>query len=67
MRSELQRRVSDAVLAGSTLDVIERTIINRAVIDEEQRAALWLYANALREQPSRCAGAEIREPTLTSS
>lgn len=47
MVSELQRQIADAVRAGAHLDQIEEAIIERAPVDEDQRAALWLYAEAL--------------------
>jgi hypothetical protein len=50
MLSELQRRIAVAVLADADLDAIEATIINPAPLDEEQKSALWLYAEALFER-----------------
>ena len=52
MVSELQLRVAEALRAGSGLVEIEEAIIDPALVDEEQKAALWLYAEALRERPS---------------
>jgi hypothetical protein len=47
---ELEHRIVQAVLSGADLDVIEATIIDPAPVDEEQKSALWLYAEALQEQ-----------------
>jgi hypothetical protein len=47
MLLEIQRRIAVAVLAGATVDAIEATIINPAPLDEDQEAALWLYAESL--------------------
>ena len=35
------------MLAGVELDAIEDSIIGRAPADEEQKSALWLYAEVL--------------------
>jgi hypothetical protein len=43
----LQEQVEQAVRAGMDLDAIEQTIIEPAKIDEDQKAALWLYAEVL--------------------
>ena len=50
MLSELQRRIAVAVLADADLDAIEATIISPAPLDEEQKSALWLYAEVLLER-----------------
>jgi hypothetical protein len=50
MVSELHRQIADALAAGADLRAIEETIVDRAPLDEENRAALWLYAEALRER-----------------
>jgi len=34
------------VAAGRSLRAIEETIIDRSPLDEEQRAVLWLFAEA---------------------
>jgi hypothetical protein len=47
---ERQRRIALAVRAGAELDEIEVAIIDPAPVDEEQKAALWLYAEALEER-----------------
>ncbi len=64
MVSELQRQVAEALAGGTSLDEVERTIINRTPLDEEQRAALWLYADALLWQPAARARLEAGEPAL---
>ncbi len=51
--AEIQCRIGAAVQSGATIDVIERDIINRAAIDEEQRSALWLFAEAVIDRPGR--------------
>jgi GAF domain-containing protein len=62
MVSELQYQVARAVRSGASLGVIERTIIETAPLDEEHRAALWLYAEALRDRPGAALAyaAELR-------
>jgi hypothetical protein len=52
MGSDLQLRVAEAVRDGVGLGEIEQAIIDPAPVDEEHKAALWLYAEALRERPS---------------
>ena len=47
MVTGLQRQIARAVRAGIELDEIEELIIDPASVDEEQKAALWLYAEAL--------------------
>ncbi len=49
MVSGLQRQIARAVRAGVDLDEIEELVIDPAQVDEEQKAALWLYAEALCE------------------
>ena len=50
MFSALQRQIAHAVLDGVDLEKIEAEIIDVAPIGEDQRAALWLYADALTER-----------------
>jgi hypothetical protein len=50
MVSELQHQIAEAVLAGVSLDAIEQEIIDPSPLAEEQKSALWLYAEALRER-----------------
>ena len=47
MFEELQRLIALAVIAGASLDRIEEEILDCAPLDDEQRGALWLYAEAL--------------------
>ena len=47
MVTGLQRQIARAVRAGVELDEIEELIIDPAPVDEERKAALWLYAEAL--------------------
>jgi hypothetical protein len=53
MMAELQRMIASAVMAGAGLEAIEDEIINRAPVDEEQKSALWLYAEVLTSRPPR--------------
>ena len=48
----LCRQVAVAVRTGMRLDAIEETIIAPAPVDAEQKAALWLYAEALEARRS---------------
>jgi hypothetical protein len=50
--SEPQRQIAQAVLDGADLEEIEAEIIDAAPLDEDQRSALWLYAEALSERRS---------------
>jgi hypothetical protein len=43
--------IAQAFRAGADLDSIEEAIITPSRVDEDQKAALWLYAEALRERP----------------
>jgi hypothetical protein len=47
MVTGLQRQIARAVRAGVELDEIEELVIDPAPVDEERKAALWLYAEAL--------------------
>jgi hypothetical protein len=47
MVGRFEELIEQAVNAGVDLDEIEERIINAAPVDEEWRAALWLYAEAL--------------------
>ncbi len=53
MLAELRYAIAQAVLSGARLDAIEEQIINRAPIDQEQKSALWLYAEAVTDRPAR--------------
>jgi hypothetical protein len=59
---ELQRRILQAAWEGTDLDDIERTIIDVAPLSEEEKSALWLYAQVRVERP-----AGVREPALIGS
>jgi hypothetical protein len=50
--SELQRQIAEAFQNGADLEEIEAEIIDAAPADEDQRSALWLYAEALTERRS---------------
>jgi hypothetical protein len=50
MVSRLQRRIAQAVRAGVDLDEIEELVIDPSPLDDEQKAALWLYAEALKDR-----------------
>ena len=41
----LRREIDEAVLAGRTIDQIETEVIAPCALDDEARAALWLYAD----------------------
>ena len=62
MATQVQRRIIQAVKAGMDLDKIEETIIDPAPMEEDEKAALWLYAQALRER-----GSFTRESALVRS
>ena len=66
MVSELLRQIANAVLAGAGIDAIDEAIIDPAPVDEEQKAVLWLYAQALQERRGDRMLAE-RELALTES
>ncbi len=53
MFAELRGAIAQAVLAGTQLDAIERGIINPAPLNDEQKSALWLYAEAVADRPAR--------------
>ena len=50
MFQAFQRLVAQAILAGADLATIEKELIERSPLAEEQRAALWLYAEALQDR-----------------
>jgi hypothetical protein len=62
MDTRLQREIIEAVRRGWSLDQIEEALIDPALLGEDEKAALWLYANALTEQPRG-----EREPALLQS
>jgi len=41
----LRREIEAAVAAGRSLDEIESEVIDPCALNDEARAALWLYAN----------------------
>jgi len=53
MLTELQHQITVAALSGADRDDIEQSIIDPAHLDEEQKSALWLYAHAVTERPSK--------------
>ena len=55
----LQREIIEAVRRRWSLDQIEEALIDPAYLGEEKKAAPWLYADALKEQPPG-----EREPAL---
>ena len=57
-----QRRIIKAVKAGKDLATIEETIIDPAPMEEDEKAALWLFAQAVRERDSL-----TRDPALVHS
>jgi hypothetical protein len=59
--SELHRQIAHAVHTGLDLDEIEQNIIELAPIAEDEKSALWLYAQVLSERPLR------REYSLVAS
>jgi hypothetical protein len=62
MATQLQRQIIQAVRAGMDLATIEQTIIDPATMEEDEKAALWLLAQALRERDSL-----TREPAPVGS
>jgi hypothetical protein len=50
MDPELHRQIVEAVGAGAELDAIEDALIEPARLDEEEKAPLWLDAEALQPQ-----------------
>ena len=46
----LRERIDAMLGVGRPLDRIEADLIDRSPLDEEQRAALWLYAWAARDR-----------------
>jgi len=51
--SDLRRSIGLAVLANTELDAIDKYIIDDAPIDDEQKSAMWLYAEVLIDRRSR--------------
>jgi hypothetical protein len=46
------------------LDAIERAIIDPAAVDEDQKAALWLYADVLSQHRRESIGLELTRPLV---
>jgi len=53
--SRFQRAIAQAMLAGASLEWIEEEIIDRCLPDDEPRAALGPYAEALQGRHSEPA------------
>jgi hypothetical protein len=51
MLSELRETVEHRIARGDELDRIEAEVVEPAPLDEERRAALWLYAWLRRTAP----------------
>jgi hypothetical protein len=62
MATQEQRRIMQAVHEGLDLAVIEEAIIDQAPVEEDEKAALWLYAQLMRERTT-----QTRESTLVGS
>lgn len=62
MGSQTQLRISQAVAEGMDLATIEQRIIDPAPVEEDEKAALWLYAHVLDERDS-----STREPALVGN
>jgi hypothetical protein len=60
--STLHRQIAQAIRAGQDVDEIEQRIIQPAPVAEDEKSALWLYAQALSERPHR---ERTREPAPT--
>lgn len=52
MATQVQRRIIQAVKGGMDLAEIEETIIDPAPMEEDEKAAVWLFAQAVRERES---------------
>jgi hypothetical protein len=52
MLAELRQAIASAVLDGVELDASEDDIVSRAPVDEDQKSALWLYAEVLIARPA---------------
>jgi hypothetical protein len=49
--THLHRQIAQAVAAGHDIDEIELNIIEPTALSEDEKSALWLYAQALTERP----------------
>ena len=61
MTEDLQRQIAHAIVAGMDLDEIQAAIIDRSPLDADEKAAMWLYAEALQERPSSRVLGELGE------
>jgi hypothetical protein len=52
---ELQHRVEGAMRAGASVDQVEAEIIRPSQLDDERKAAVWLYARSLALERSEYA------------
>jgi hypothetical protein len=50
MPTLLQHAIEDRLAAGASLSEVDRDVIATAPVDEERRAALWLFAWLRSEQ-----------------
>lgn len=50
MNPRLQREIAHAVRTGWSLDQIEEALIDPAKMAEDEKAALWLYAEVLSQR-----------------
>ena len=62
MATQARQRIIQAVQDRLDLAAIEQTIIDPAPVEEDEKAALWLYAQALRERATQTC-----EPALVGS
>jgi hypothetical protein len=51
MTGDLHHQIAQAILVGMDLDEIQDAIIDPAPLEGDEKAALWLYAEALKERP----------------
>jgi hypothetical protein len=56
-----QERIRKHLRHGRSLDEVEEEIIDPAPLDQEHKAALWLYAWS--EMPRRRRRTEVRRPS----
>ena len=64
MDSGLQEQVAHAVRAGLGLGEIEELVIDPAPLGEEEKAALWLFAEVLEERRSESRLIDTRLPLI---
>ncbi len=53
MFTEVRSAIARAALAGADLNLIDAVLIGPTPIDDEQKSALWLYAEAVTHRPQR--------------